>query len=68
MSIPRTAERKDMPADTRLLLAELDLDDHDSAIAELKATNGRILWALIGILISTTTAAIMLALNLAVGA
>lgn len=62
----RTEERRGMDHDVRFLLAERDLDEHQTDISELSARLGKILWALIGILISTSTAAILLAMNLVV--
>lgn len=63
----RTAERSALDTPTRFLLAERDLDDHESDISALDERLGKILWALIGILISTSTAAVLLGLNLVVG-
>lgn len=58
------AERAAFSDSVRLQLLEGDVDHHDEAIDEMSARLGKILWALIGILISTATASIMLALNL----
>ncbi len=63
----RTAERSALDPATRFLLAEKDLDDHDVDIVGLNGRLDKILWALVGILISTSTAAVLLALNLVVG-
>lgn len=63
----RTSERHGLDVPTRFLLAERDLDEHEEEIDAIRAANSKILWALVGILISTTTASILLALNLAVG-
>lgn len=62
----RTAERAQLDHPTRFLLAEKDLDDHAADISALDERLGKILWALVGILISTSTAAVLLALNLVV--
>lgn len=62
----RQTERKDMEVPTHLILIDKDLDDHEFDITELSSRLDKIMWALIGILISTTTAAILLALNLVV--
>jgi hypothetical protein len=64
--VSRTAERAQLDAPTRFLLAEKDLDDHAADIGALDERLGKILWALVGILISTSTAAVLLALNLVV--
>lgn len=61
----RRKDEFDVPG--RLRLVENDLDDHDALFADLRAELGRIKGIMIGILVSTTTAAIMLAVNLAVG-
>lgn len=61
----RRLDRLDQP--TRLQLVENDLDDHDEMFRELKSELARIKGIMIGILVSTSTAAIMLAVNLAVG-
>jgi hypothetical protein len=63
----RTEERRGMETDVRFLMAERDLDDHSKTITALDERLGKILWALGGILISTSTAALLLALNLVVG-
>lgn len=49
------------------MLLEGDADRADSEIAQMNERMGKMLWAMVGILISTTTAAVLLALNLAVG-
>jgi len=54
----------DMP--TRLVLAEHEIEEHGKDISALQAQLSKVLWALVGILISTSTAAILLALNLVV--
>lgn len=63
----RTPDRKGLDYDFRFMLAEGDLDRVDKTIEELTERMSRILWALLGILVSTTTASVLLALNLAVG-
>jgi len=42
------------------------VDSHTDDISALDERLGKILWALVGILISTSTAAVLLALNLVV--
>ena len=62
----RVAERADMPDPVRLRLIESDLDDHDDDFDKLGAELAKIKGIMIGILVSTTTAAILLAINLVV--
>ena len=64
----RVDARRDFDDKTRLRLVEGDLDSFDN---ELHVTNERlskILWALVGLLISVTTACILIAINVGVGA
>lgn len=63
----RSSDRRDLDTSTRVLFAENDLDRMEQFQVELQDRLGRVLWALLGILISTTTAAVLLALNLAIG-
>lgn len=63
----RTSDRQGLDHDFRFILAEGDLDRFEEAIGELSDRLSRVLWALLGILVSTTTASVLLALNLAVG-
>jgi hypothetical protein len=62
----RSSERQPLAVDIRLLLAEHDLDDHELELKNLDDRLGKMLGILVGILVSTTTAAILLALNLMV--
>jgi hypothetical protein len=74
----RQEARKDFDERTRLRLIEGDLDHVDEAFdrfarkfeKQLDDTNdrlGKIMWALVGLLISVTTASILIAINLGVG-
>lgn len=63
----RTAARHDLDAAMRVRYLEDDLDDHDDKFESLDARVGKMLTILVGILISTTTASIMLAINLIAG-
>jgi len=63
----RTAERSGLAPSERWLLAERDLDDHDDLLETLNERVGKMVGLMVGILISTTTASILLALNLVVG-
>jgi len=47
------------------MFIEGDMDRLEGALTELNERVSKVLWALLGILMSTTTAAVMLALNLA---
>lgn len=51
---------------TRLRLIEDDLDTLESELHTMNDRLSKILWALIGLLISVTTAAILLAVNIGV--
>lgn len=62
--LSRTEERKGFTTPARLTLLEGDLDSNDSELTAVNEKLARILWAMIGILISTSTASILLALNL----
>lgn len=63
----RVADRSDFEMPVRLRLVEGDLDKTDENLAQMNDRIGKMLWAMVGILVSTTTAAILLALNLVVG-
>lgn len=63
----RTAERQAFEVPVRVSLLEVDADRHELELVTLNDRLGKVLWALLGILISTTTAAVLLAMNLAVG-
>lgn len=62
----RSADRRGETAEVRILLLEGDADLTDKTMSTLNDRVGKMLWAMVGILISTTTAAIMLVLNLTV--
>lgn len=62
----RTAERGHFEIPVRLQLVEKDLDRLDDGLATVAKRLDRILWALVGLLISVTTACILLAINLGV--
>ena len=57
----RSADRSNYPDMARLSLLEHDADEFEAAIATMRTL-------LIGVLVSTTTAAILLAINLGVRA
>lgn len=62
----RANERIHFDDKTRIALLETDLDGMDLRLAETNDRLAKILWALIGLLISVTTASILLAINLVV--
>lgn len=63
----RSQERQNHPIEFRVVLLEGDADHHEEEIVVLEGRLSRMLGILVGILVSTTTAAILLALNLVVG-
>lgn len=62
----RAEKRSGIDIPNRLRLVEDDLDKHDATFAELRDELAKIKGILIGILVSVTTAALLLAINLAV--
>ena len=62
----RTSERNSHPVDVRVVFLENDADEQERAVEAMEGKLGRMLGILVGILVSTTTAAILLAFNLAV--
>lgn len=64
----RSGDRKDHPVDLRLVLLENDSDDFEKEISALESRINKMLWTMVGILVSTTTAAILLSVNLVVNA
>jgi hypothetical protein len=61
----RRKEEFDLPQ--RLHLVEVDLNMHDERFEEMMAKLGRMQGIMLGILVSTTTAALLLAANLIAG-
>lgn len=64
----RGEAREGMPEAVRLRLVESDIDDLASELHILNERLTKILWALVGLLISVTTACVLLAINAGVGA
>lgn len=62
----RSGDRKEHPVDLRLVLLENDSDDFEKEIDALESRINKMLWTMVGILVSTATAAILLSINLAV--
>jgi hypothetical protein len=63
----RASRKSEFDQGQRLHLVELDLDAHDERFDELMAKLGRMQGIMLGILVSTTTAALLLAANLMAG-
>lgn len=63
----RVADRKGLAPAVRIQWLENDMDANDNEIRELRSVLSKILWAMMGLLITLTTASILLGLNLAVG-
>lgn len=63
----RAAARAGFTDKVRLRLLEDDADEHDTAMARIDERLSKILWALVGVLISVATSAVLLAINLGVG-
>jgi hypothetical protein len=59
----RTEQRQMFDLTTRVALVEKDADDCEREFGELKALARKLGWAMFGVLISTTTSALLLALN-----
>lgn len=62
----RAEKRTGIEIPHRLRLVEDDLDKHDENFRELRDELGKIKGILVGILVSVTTAALLLAINLVV--
>lgn len=63
----RARRKDDFDLPQRLHLVELDLDHQDEVFDQIRSELSRMKGIMLGILISTTTAALMLAATLAVG-
>lgn len=63
----RADARAGFTTPVRLRLLEDDVDDVVLEMASMNDRLGKILWALVGVLISVATSAILLGLNLALG-
>lgn len=61
----RRKDEFDLPQ--RMHLVEIDLDQHDQRFDDLMSKLGRMQGIMLGILVSTTTAALLLAANLMAG-
>lgn len=62
----RAAARAGFTDKVRLRLLEDDADEHESTMAQVNDRLSKILWAVVGVLISVTTSAILLAINLGI--
>lgn len=63
----RARRKQEFQEGQRLHLVEMDLDAHDELFEDIRAELGRMKGIMLGILVSTTTAALLLAATLAVG-
>lgn len=62
----RAIDRAAFTDKVRLRLLEDDADSSDTLLRDLNDRLGKILWAVVGVLISVATSAILLAINLGV--
>lgn len=62
----RATDRAGFSDVVRLRLLEDDVDAHEDAMRGVNERLSKILWAVVGVLISVSTSAILLALNLGV--
>lgn len=63
----RTTEREAWPDKIRIAQAEHDLDDVMAALAQVSARQTKFFFAVVGLLVSVTTAVLLFALQLATG-
>ena len=63
----RSDKRRDMSDEVRIRLLESDMDDMEEAAHRLELAIDGVRKVLVGILISVTTASVLLALNLMIG-
>jgi len=66
--LTRTAERQNYVLDTRISLLESDLDKFEEGMEGIRAELRGLNRIMLGVLVSVTTAAILLALNIALQA
>ncbi len=62
----RAAERAGMPDKVRLTLVENDVDELKAHFNRVEERLSKILWAVMAVLTSVTTSAVLLAINLGV--
>jgi hypothetical protein len=60
----RKLERRGYPAEFHFDLVDDDQDQFEANVQEMRAQLSKILWALVGLLMSSATAVLLLALNL----
>lgn len=63
----RVADRASFDSDVRMSLAEGDLDRMDAVLGELNDRMGKVLWAMVGLLISVATTCIVILITAGVG-
>ncbi len=61
--VPRSNDRRDFSDHDRIVLGEKDLDDQDRKQETIHDTMNRILWTMIGILVSLVTGFVILYLQ-----
>lgn len=65
-AVGRASDRAGFTDNVRLRLLEDDADELHAAVTSMNDRLGKILWAVVGVLISVTTSAVLLALSLGV--
>jgi hypothetical protein len=66
MSLSRTEQREKFEDTTRLRLLESDADKFELDLLRINQRLDKLLWAMLGMIISLTTGAVLLAINLMV--
>ena len=66
-SQPRTVERAEIGDPSRIRLLESDVDRVEVSLAAIHARLGKILWAMVGLLISLATTSIVILITTGVG-
>lgn len=63
--MPRNEQRSRFDDSDRIVLIEQDLDALVTKLDAIESRVGKVMWTMVGILVSVTTACILLAINLA---
>ena len=63
----RVEVRQKWPAGVRITQLESDMDDNDNEIRKLRGSMDKLVWAVMGAVITFATSAVLLALNLGIG-
>jgi hypothetical protein len=64
--VGRPEQRHHLDHPVRIELVERDVDEVIEQLETLNERLGRMLWAMVGLMVSVTTAAVLLAINIAV--